>query len=83
MKIKTRNPALRRFYNEAIMGDHYDPPGITFNDEGIARVKREVGEALVESDEFPDMVLPDASDASGGADESSDEDTTDADDGDE
>ena len=53
MRIKNENTATRRLYNEALMGEHYDPPGIEFSAAGIARVKREVGEALVQSDDYP------------------------------
>lgn len=37
----------RHFYDEEVMGDEYDPPGIAFSREsGVARVKQDVGEAL-------------------------------------
>lgn len=38
----------RHLYDAEVMGDEYDPPGITFSREsGVARVKQDVGEALV------------------------------------
>lgn len=53
MKIRNENTATMAFYNDDIMAEHYEPPGIEFNEEGVARVKKEVGEALVESEEYP------------------------------
>ena len=31
MRVKTDNTAVNRFYDEELMGDEYDPPGIKFN----------------------------------------------------
>lgn len=53
MKIRNENTATVAFYNDDIMAEHYEPPGIEFNEEGVARVKKAVGEALVESEEYP------------------------------
>jgi len=47
MFIQTSNQQLQRLYDEDLMGDHYDPPGIDFQG-GTANVVQEVGEALVE-----------------------------------
>jgi hypothetical protein len=48
MRIKTTNPALRALYDEEIMGEHYDPPGVEFASTGTAQVLAEVGERVVE-----------------------------------
>lgn len=57
MYIKNTNPNTRYLYDEDIMEDEYEQPGIEFYDreEGafrVARVKQDVGNALVESDEY-------------------------------
>lgn len=52
MKIRNENTATSYLYVDEIMAGHYDPPGIEFSD-GVARVQRDVGEALVESEDFP------------------------------
>lgn len=54
MYIKSENPHLRYLYDEELMGDHYEPPGIEFSeDKRVANVVEEVGTALVESDDYP------------------------------
>lgn len=47
MRIETSNDALSRFYDEETMGDEY-PHGVEFSGQNTARVKKHVGEALVE-----------------------------------
>jgi hypothetical protein len=53
MYIETDNDALQALYDEALMGDEYDPPGIEFSETGVAQVKEAVGERLVE--QFDDI----------------------------
>lgn len=48
MYIQTTNDQLQSLYNADLMEDHYDPPGVEFSSTGVAQVKQEVGEALVE-----------------------------------
>jgi len=60
MYIQTTNPALKQLYREDIMGEDYQPPGITFHDNGTAQVTQEVGLALVE--EYESITPRDTSD---------------------
>jgi len=49
MRLTTTNPALRALYDEDLMGDHYDAPGITFHSTGTSQeVAEVVGERLIE-----------------------------------
>jgi len=48
MYIQTSNQQLQSLYNEDLMGDDYDPPGVEFAETGTAQVTQEVGERLVE-----------------------------------
>lgn len=52
MKIRNQNTATQFLYDAEIMEGHYDPPGIEF-DDGVARVKKDVGEELVDSSDYP------------------------------
>lgn len=53
MKIHNDNQQTSRLYDDELMSEYYDPPGIEFSDEGIARVREAVGTALAESDAYP------------------------------
>lgn len=48
MWIETDNPACQALYDAALMGEHYEPPGVEFAATGTAQVVAEVGERLVE-----------------------------------
>lgn len=49
MRVETTNPSLRRLYNEDLMGEHYDPPGVTFAKTGTSQeLVAEVAERLVD-----------------------------------
>ena len=48
MYITTDNEQLQALYDEQLMGDHYDPPGVEFRG-GTAQVVEEVGERLAEA----------------------------------
>lgn len=62
MRIQNDNPATRFLYDAALMGEHYDPPGIEFSADGVARVKASVGEALADSDRYPSISRAEADD---------------------
>lgn len=53
MRIRTTHTALKTYYNAELMGDEYDPPGISFSKprpDGTRTsqpVVKEVGERLV------------------------------------
>ena len=61
--MRIRNEAhatkpTRHLYDEELMGDEYERPGITFSrEDGVARVKKDVGEALVA--EHPHLTVVD------------------------
>lgn len=53
MRIIDLSPGwTQALWVQEYMEDHYERPGIEFNDRGIANVKQDVGEALVEDDRF-------------------------------
>lgn len=79
MRIRNTKPERKRtrsLYDEETMGDHYDPPGITFSREThTASVRKEVGPAL--ADKFAHLEIVEAD-----ADEQQSEPTDDETDGD-
>lgn len=48
MWIETDNSALQALYDQALLGDLCEPPGVEFGDTQRAQVTAEVGERLVE-----------------------------------
>jgi hypothetical protein len=49
MRLTTTNDALQALYDEELMGDEYDPPGVRFHDTGTSQeVPVEIGERLIE-----------------------------------
>lgn len=51
MYIKTENDDLSFLYREDIMDGYYDPPGVSFSENGLANVKADVGEILCDEHE--------------------------------
>ena len=50
MRLKTTNDALVAFYDEKLMQDARDPPGIIFYESGISReVPSELGRQVVDA----------------------------------
>ena len=77
MKIKSTNPATASFHDSDLMPDDYE---VVFDEDGgtVATVRKEVGEPLVESDDWPTIEAVDSDDQ---ADEPPPEDSADDSDG--
>jgi len=77
MKIKSTNPATASFHDSEVMPHDYE---VVFDeaDGTVATVRKEVGEPLVESDDWPTI---EAVDSDGQADEPPPEDSADDSDG--
>ena len=74
MKIKSTNPATASFHDSDVMPDDYE---VVFDEDGgtVATVRKEVGEPLVESDDWPTIEAVDEGDGGDGGDDASDADT--------
>ena len=76
MKIKSTNPATASFHDSDVMPDGYE---VVFDeaDGTVATVRKEVGEPLVESDDWPTIEAVDGGDGGDGGDGTSDADADD------
>lgn len=77
VKIRNTRPDVkttRCLFDSETMGDHYDPPGIRFDqDDGeVARIKAECADAVVEKFDHLELVTDDEDDGMNGPVDSSD-----------